>query len=140
MFEPSANILIVDDAVTLRAMLKEFLNSMGYQNLFEARNVPEAIDTLSRMERAGTPVALVLCDMNMPGASGLDFLKSVRANPKSKNLPFLMITTEGQMRTVTEAVMAGVSGYLLKPVTVPSLAEKLAEVYKRHQTPPPAKP
>ncbi len=132
MFSDSAKILVIDDAVTMRIMLKEYLTNLGYKNIFEARNVVEATETLARMEQEGAPVELVLCDMNMPGASGLDFLKMVRATPKGKNLPFLFITTEGQMRIVTEAVMAGVTSYLLKPVTQATLLEKMAEAYKKH--------
>jgi two-component system chemotaxis response regulator CheY len=87
---------------------------------------------LKRLLTEGNGIELVLCDMNMPGGSGLDFLKSVRANQKTKNLPFLMITTEGQMRIVTEAVMAGVTGYILKPVNQAALADKMGESWRKH--------
>lgn len=133
MFPPSTKILIVDDAVTLRTMLKEFLSGLGFPNTFEARNVNEALDTMARMDTEGIPVEVILCDMNMPGASGLDFLKQVRSTPKGKNIPFLMITTEGAMKTVTEAVMAGVTGYLLKPLTQQNLYDKLGDAFKKHK-------
>lgn len=132
MFGENAPILVVDDAVTMRALLRDHLKALGFKNIYEARNVQEAQDTLNRLLTEGNGIELVLCDMNMPGGTGLDFLKTVRASTKTKNLPFLMITTEGQMRIVTEAVMAGVTGYVLKPVSQASLAEKMGEGWRKH--------
>ncbi|PIU01224.1 MAG: response regulator [Bdellovibrionales bacterium CG10_big_fil_rev_8_21_14_0_10_45_34] len=132
MLSNDAAILVVDDAVTMRALIKDYLKKMGYSNIFEARNVEEATQTFERLESQGVRLEFVFADMNMPGGTGIDFLKKIRALPQGKNLPFVMITTEGEMNTVTEAVMNGVSGYLLKPVTQPALMEKMVEAYKKH--------
>jgi two-component system chemotaxis response regulator CheY len=70
----------------------------------------------------------------MPNCSGLDFLKRVRADSQFKNLPFVLLTAEGEAEQVKEAIMAGVDSYILKPFTHDSLTAKLEQAYKKRIT------
>jgi two-component system chemotaxis response regulator CheY len=79
-----------------------------------------------------SPIKLVLSDLNMPGPSGLDFLKQVRSITKLKTLPFLLVTTESEKGAVMEAAMSGVSAYIVKPFNLETLTKRLGEAYKKH--------
>ncbi len=68
---------------------------------------------------------LVLTDWNMPGKTGLEVIKEIRA--KDAKVPIIMITTEAEKSRVLAAIQAGVSDYLVKPFTPDTLREKLAK-------------
>jgi two-component system chemotaxis response regulator CheY len=62
--------------------------------------------------------------------TGLELLKTVRADPKFKHLPFLMVTAEAEKENIIEAVKSGVSNYIVKPFTGETLNEKLKKIYQ----------
>ncbi|MCB0351812.1 MAG: response regulator [Bdellovibrionales bacterium] len=74
---------------------------------------------------------LILTDINMPEMDGLKLLELVRAEPKTSNIPVLIVTTDGGKPTVIKAVMSGVSGYMVKPFGVEDVKNKILEIYKR---------
>ena len=76
-------------------------------------------------------VGLLVTDWNMPAMSGLDLLKHVRQNPKTAQLPVLMVTAEGLKENVLEAVKAGVNNYVVKPFTAEVFQEKIEAIFKK---------
>ena len=66
----------------------------------------------------------------MPNMTGLELLKTVRADPKLKHLPFLMVTAEAEKENIIEAVKSGVNNYIVKPFTGQTLKEKLTKVFQ----------
>ncbi len=102
-------VLIVDDSRTARQQVKNALTDAGY-DIVEAVDGNEGLQLL-----ACTPdVALVLCDVNMPGLNGIDMLKN--AQPKhGSNTHFLMLTTEAEPALVQTAKLAGAKGWIVKP-------------------------
>jgi two-component system chemotaxis response regulator CheY len=70
-------------------------------------------------------VGLILSDINMPNMDGLQFLSAVKAQLATKNVPVIMITTEGSSTKVMEAVSLGAAGYVRKPFTAEQIKEKL---------------
>ena len=116
------DVLIVDDSAAIRKILQRVLRQteVPIGQVFEASDGLEALQTL----RAHT-VGLVLSDINMPNMDGLQFLSQVRATPEWKDVPVLMITTEGSQNRVMEAVQLGASGYVRKPFTAEQIKEKL---------------
>jgi two-component system chemotaxis response regulator CheY len=68
----------------------------------------------------------------MPGPSGLEFLKQIRAEKDFITLPFLLVTTESEKGAVIEAAAAGVSGYVVKPFNLETLTKKIKDAYKKH--------
>lgn len=117
------NVLIVDDSAAIRKILQRVLNqaNVPISQVFEAGDGCEALNVL-RAQRVG----LILSDINMPNMDGLQFLSSVRAEEEWKNIPVVMITTEGSHARVMEAVQLGASGYVRKPFTPDQIKEKLA--------------
>jgi two-component system chemotaxis response regulator CheY len=117
-----ADVLIVDDSAAIRKILQRILKhaQLPVGEIFEAGDGLEALNVL----RANT-IALVLTDINMPNMDGLRFLGEVRGDDRWKELPVVVITTEGSEQKVMEAVKLGASAYLRKPFTTEQIKEKL---------------
>lgn len=124
--DKNLTFLIVDDFATMRKIVKNALNKMGVTKLFEAEDGAKA---LARVKEGG--IDFIISDWNMPNMMGIDFLKAVRSDDKSKAIPFLMVTAEGQKENVMEAVQAGVSNYIVKPFTAETLEDKIKGVLNR---------
>jgi two-component system, chemotaxis family, chemotaxis protein CheY len=123
--EVSKNLrfLVVDDFSTMRRIVKNLLNDLGYANVAEADDGKSALPML----QAGGFDFLVT-DWNMPGMPGLDLLKAVRADPKLAKMPVLMLTAEAKREQIVEAAQAGVNGYVIKPFTAVTLKEKIDKI------------
>ncbi len=115
--------LVVDDFSTMRRIVMNLLQELGYQNVQEADDGQTALPML----KAGN-FDFVITDWNMPQMPGLDLLKAVRADDKLKHLPVLMVTAEAKREQIVEAAQAGVSGYVIKPFTAATLSEKINKI------------
>jgi two-component system, chemotaxis family, chemotaxis protein CheY len=115
--------LVVDDFSTMRRIVKNLLQELGYQNIQEADDGKTAWPML----QSGS-FDFVITDWNMPLMPGLDLLKAIRADEKLKTLPVLMVTAEAKREQIVEAVQAGVSGYVVKPFTAEILKQKLDKI------------
>ena len=115
--------LVVDDFSTMRRIVKNLLNDLGYANVVEADDGNSAWPLL----QAGG-IDFLVTDWNMPGMPGLDLLKAVRADPKLAKMPVLMLTAEAKREQIVEAAQAGVSGYVIKPFTAITLKEKIDKI------------
>jgi len=120
------DVLIVDDSAAIRKILQRVLRQaeVPVGNVYEAGDGVEALAALKAQ-----PVGLVLSDINMPNMDGLEFLSKVRAEPHWRDLPILMVSTEGTQAKVLEAVERGASGYVRKPFTANQIKEKLAGMF-----------
>ena len=119
-------ILIVDDFSTMRRIVKNLLNDLGYTNTAEADDGTTALTALHQSH-----FDFVVTDWNMPGMTGIDLLRSIRADEKLKTLPVLMVTAEAKREQIIEAAQNGVNGYIIKPFTAQTLEEKLAKIFER---------
>jgi two-component system, chemotaxis family, chemotaxis protein CheY len=120
------NVLIVDDFSTMRRIVKNILRQLGFENILEADDGMSALDVLRSQK-----VDFIISDWNMPRLSGMELLKAVRTSEEWKDLPFLMVTAEGQKENVIEAVKAKVSNYIVKPFTPETLAEKIKKIFEK---------
>lgn len=119
----SMKFLVVDDFSTMRRIVKNLLNDLGYSNVAEADDGNSALPML----QAGG-IDFLVTDWNMPGMPGLDLLKAVRADPKLAKMPVLMLTAEAKREQIIEAAQAGVNGYVIKPFTAITLKEKIDKI------------
>jgi len=112
--------LIVDDSGVMRKIVERSLRQagIGLDQVFEAANGSEALEVLGR-ER----VDLVLSDINMPIMDGLEFVRRLAGVENARNVPVVMITTEGSERHVVEAISCGARGYIRKPFTPDQVKE-----------------
>lgn len=131
MFPSQARILIVDDMPSLRDLLKAYLRRLNYRAISEAEDGRVAFQALLAAKASGAPFELIISDWNMPNLDGLELLKLVRATPEFKTLPFILLTTESEKAKVLEAVLAGVSNYMVKPVEEEMLKEKMKKVWEK---------
>lgn len=114
-------ILSVDDSASIRQMVSFTLKGAGY-------NVLEAVDGedgLTKMN--GSDVNMVITDLNMPKLDGIGFIKKIRANPKTKFIPVIMLTTESQAEKKQAGKAAGATGWIVKPFK----PEQLLDVVKK---------
>lgn len=119
-------ILIVDDFSTMRRIVKNLLNDLGFTNTAEAEDGGAAYAAL----KAGK-FDFVITDWNMPGVTGIELLRQIRADPALTKLPVLMVTAEAKREQIIEAAQAGVNGYIIKPFTAGTLDEKLKKIFER---------
>ncbi|CAM3228189.1 chemotaxis protein CheY [Pseudomonas fluorescens] len=119
-------ILIVDDFSTMRRIIKNLLRDLGFTNTVEADDGITAIPILN----SGS-IDFLVTDWNMPGMTGIDLLRHVRADEKLRNLPVLMVTAEAKREQIIEAAQAGVNGYVVKPFTALALKEKIEKIFER---------
>lgn len=133
MFPPETRILVIDDMPSIRDLVKNQLKTMGYKTIFEAQDGEEALEFLHKQLKEGEPVQLVISDWNMPKLKGLELLKKVRASQEFKELPFVLLTSEAEREQVTEAVLSGVSQYIVKPFSAKIFEDKLKTVWDKHK-------
>jgi len=124
IFRPDLKILVVDDFPTMRRIVKTLLKSLGFREMHEAEDGEKAYALM----KAEGNFELIVSDWNMPNMTGLELLKTIRADEKFKHLPFLMVTAEAEKENIIEAVKSGVSNYVVKPFTGQTLKEKLEKV------------
>ena len=118
------HILVVDDSRIMRNIVKNTFTLMKIPCEFmEAANGQEALQQLQNHR-----IDLVLLDWNMPLLSGIDFLKEVRARPDYAKLPIIMVTSEAAKYNVIEALKAGATDYIIKPVNEKNFREKLSKI------------
>ncbi len=116
--------LIVDDSVTMRRIVANSLKTIGHEVFAEASDGREALQKLSLDDS----INFVITDWNMPDVSGLELVKSIRADQKFGKIPILMVTTRGLKEDILEALQAKVNNYIVKPFTPQILREKIEQI------------
>jgi len=105
-----AQVLLVDDSRTMRAVLKKALGQIGFENVVEAF---DGADAVAKMQAA--PFDLVLLDMEMPVMTGLEVLAAMNLAPDLKGLPVIVISGADQIDMAVQCIEAGAEDYLTKP-------------------------
>jgi len=124
LLHPGTKILVVDDFPTMRRIVTTLLRQNGFRIFIEAEDGQEGYKVL----KENPDINFIVSDWNMPNMTGLEFLKTVRADPQFKDLPFLMVTAEAEKENIIAAVKSGVSNYVVKPFTAATLKEKLDKI------------
>lgn len=113
-------ILIVDDAASIRTLTKAILREAGFTHVFDAPSGQDAILLMRKVR-----INVVICDWNMPGMTGLELYKSVKDDPKLVTPPWIMLTSTSEGEKVKEAIMAGISSYIIKPYKPDNLLKQV---------------
>lgn len=116
-------LLIVDDSVSLRGMVKLALSQAGVE-IFEAEDGLQALERL----KAHPSIKLVICDVNMPRMDGLTFVREMKKQPSSTFTPVVMLTTEQKPELIAQGKAAGAKAWMVKPFQpdqLVSLVQKL---------------
>lgn len=121
--DKTMNVLVVDDYKSMIRIVRGLLNQLGFHNVDEALDGQTALNMI-RNKTYG----LVLSDWNMQPITGLELLKQVRADERTKSLPFVLVTAEAKTENVVAARQAGANNYVIKPFTQAVLKQKLTAV------------
>ena len=114
--------LVVDDSATMRRIVVNSLQRIGFNEVVEAGDGREALDQFD------ASVKFVITDWNMPNMNGIDLARSIRARDDGKAVPILMVTTRSVREDIVAAVEAGVNNYIVKPFTPQVLKEKIDQL------------
>jgi two-component system, chemotaxis family, chemotaxis protein CheY len=114
--------LVVDDSATMRRIVINSLQRIGFSSTVEAE---DGSDALAKFDSS---IGFIITDWNMPNMNGLDFTRELRARPDGKSVPVLMVTTRSVREDILAAVEAGVNNYIVKPFTPQVLKEKIDQL------------
>ena len=115
--------LVLDDSKTMLRIISNTLKRIGESDIVVAE---DGLVGLEKWNEYNGKFGIILTDWNMPNMNGLDFVKEIRK--KDKDIPIVMITTEGERKSVIIALKAGVNNFIIKPFTPQVLKEKLATI------------
>ena len=116
-------ILSIDDSEVMRAIIANAGEVIGTETI----GVETAEEGLDVLERESANISLILLDYNLPGINGLECLLKIRAEPRWKNIPVMMVTTETDRAVIVKAIQSGADNYLAKPFSPEDLTTKIME-------------
>jgi two-component system, chemotaxis family, chemotaxis protein CheY len=120
-----ARILAVDDSASMRQMVGLTLKSAGH-DVVSASDGDEAL----KIARDGSPMDLVITDVNMPNMDGLTLVRELRLLPQYKGVPLLVLTTDASAERKSEGRAAGATGWIVKPFNPDRLLETVTKVLR----------
>src|SRR5471030_3135385 len=126
MADKNLRFLVIDDFATMRQIVRNLLQDLGFKNVEEAEDGHDALTKL----RASS-FDFVISDWNMPNLDGLQLLTEMRKDDNLKALPVLMVTAEAKKENIIAAAQAGANGYVVKPFTAATLEEKLNKIFEK---------
>jgi two-component system phosphate regulon response regulator PhoB len=116
-------VLVVDDNVVVRKLIENNLAVMGFKTIDSASNSQEAQDKIAQ-----AAYDIVFLDWNMPGKSGYALMQEYREDRKYDRIAFVMVTAESQERYMREALKAGATSYITKPIAPATFQDKVGKV------------
>lgn len=111
--------LVVDDSATMRRIVINSLQRIGFSDTVEAGDGQEAL------AKFDSSITFVITDWNMPNMSGTEFTKALRSRDDGRHVPVLMVTARSVKEDILTAMEAGVNNYIVKPFTPQVLKEKI---------------
>jgi two-component system, chemotaxis family, chemotaxis protein CheY len=126
-------VLIADDSLTIRMMLKSLLKQIGITDVAEAGDGAQALEVVGRGS-----IDLMLLDLHMPQLDGLGCLAELRKQPATARLPVVIVSSDASPEQMAHARELGVTAYIRKPFRIEALREALAAAVERPATQKPA--
>jgi len=120
----SKKILVVDDEKIIRDLLRGYLIKLGYE-FREAADGEQAIKELGRED-----FDLLICDIEMPNKDGWQVVKEARSNPKTKDIPVIILTGKGEEDDIVKGYELGTNFYITKPFTRAQLLYGIELIFK----------
>ena len=123
------HVLYVEDNATNADLVRQGLHEQPGLSVSVAANAEEALGVLHNPSRGPRP-DLILLDLHLPDASGLDVLKLLKANPDTAQIPVIMVSADAMPTQIQHALDAGAHRYLTKPLHLPTLRQTIDQVLK----------
>lgn len=111
--------LVVDDSATMRRIVVNSLQRIGFTDVVEAADGRDALDKLD------PSIGFIITDWNMPNMGGVELAREVRAKPAFEKTPMLMVTARSVREDIVTALTSGLNSYIVKPFTPQVLKEKI---------------
>ena len=124
----TSRILVVDDSSTNIVLLEAILNGQGYQ-IETAQSVKEAYQIIKK-----ETVNLILLDLLMPRISGYDFLKEIKSNQSTKDIPVIIVSAVGDAENRKKSIELGALDFINKPIDIQYFIEKIDTILRKRQT------
>lgn len=105
----STTILVVDDSESVRQQVSATLSEAG----FETCEAGDGAEGVERVQAGG--IDCVVCDVNMPFKNGIELVEELKQDPRFRDMPIIMLTTEGAQDLIGRAKAAGACGWIVKP-------------------------
>lgn len=122
----TARILIAEDSAAMRAFLVSALESICDCEVVEAASGFEALKQLPQRK-----FHLIITDINMPDINGLELISFVKNNEAYKNIPLMVVTTEGRDRDKEKGLALGADIYLVKPLNLDEFTEAVKKLVEK---------
>ena len=116
-------ILVVDDFLTMRRVVRGFLRDMGFEDVVEAAHGTAALDELR-----SASVDVVITDIEMPILGGFGLLSAIKKDTLLRDIPVLMVAAEARKEEIVRCLQAGAAACLVKPFSRATLEERLRMV------------
>lgn len=123
--------LIVDDAASVRKVVRLALTDAGFLNFTEATDGDSAWNLLTESKKTDRHFEMIICDWDMPHMTGIELLEKVRQDDVYKAIPFLMATAEGNKEQILAAIKLGCSGYLMKPFQGLAVKDRVKKILQK---------
>lgn len=120
------HVLVIDDMASTRALLRDMLLNLGFQNISMARS---AYDALRKVD--DTSIDLIISDQVMDGMSGTELLHELRSRTDCSHIPFIMVSSLRDAPSIDCALTLGVDDYIAKPISMGLLGRKIEDVLRR---------
>ncbi len=117
-------LLVIDDSATMRKIITRTIRKAGLSVDDDIREAGDGNEALEKIDEA--PVDLILCDINMPGMDGLEFVKKARELESCADTKIVMISTESAEELIESVKADGADGYVTKPFTPETIQKELS--------------
>jgi len=121
----SYSILIVDDSLPMRSVIKRTFKTAGYGSA-EFHEAANGKDALGIMENGW--IDIVITDYNMPVMNGLELIRAIKKEDLLKDIPVVVISTEGNETKIKEFMDSGAAGYITKPFTPETIRDLITSI------------
>jgi two-component system chemotaxis response regulator CheY len=119
-------VMIVDDSSVMRKILERSVRQASTSDIGAVVEAADGAEAMEKLEQ--NQVQVILSDINMPNVNGLDFLRRLKSSPH-KDVPVVMMSTEGAEKTVMEAISLGATGFIRKPCTSSQMEAVLSKIF-----------
>ena len=123
----TSRILVVDDSSTNIVLLEAILNGQGYE-IETAQSVKEAYQIIKK-----ETVNLILLDLLMPRVSGYDFLKEIKSNESTKDIPVIIVSAVADAENRKKSIELGALDFINKPIDIQYFIEKIETILKQKE-------
>lgn len=121
-------VLVVDDLKTMTRIVDGMLRKCGFTNVEQCHDGPTALQKLREK-----PFLFMMTDREMPGMNGLELVREIRADPKIRNVPIVIMSASSEAQHAEAAITAGANFFMTKPFNLTTLKDVITQLMRPPQ-------